>query len=159
MKTTRTFQLLWLILLIINLVFNFFIMPGMVDKIKENADYPAKVKILDITFTGFNPEKAKTFLEAMGEKGRSYYVVMLTREDGLYPIAYGALLMLTLFMLIRNRPLHPGRKKLILALPVLIMAADYVENHHIVRLIQQFPEISATTHSVTTIAFVIKWAG
>ncbi|KIN62967.1 hypothetical protein Z946_1830 [Sulfitobacter noctilucicola] len=104
---------------------------------------------------GYGPIEAATLLEALGAKGRAYYLSYQITLDTLYP----AMLALTLISTIlwfgkrmsNRRPIHVG-----VALSIASTLFDYVENLGILVIIRSWPELSVSLVYVVSTATILK---
>ena len=135
MKKTVSFKILWMLLLLLNIFMIFRVMPRGSEKIIAASADTENIGLLDVQIIGFDKEIAYSLLNAMGEQGRRQYAVFAIREDMVFPITYGLFLALTLFLLTQKRFQKKAPAILISLLPLLAMAADFVENHLILLLI------------------------
>jgi hypothetical protein len=127
-------------------------------RIVDSADDPENAVLLDVHPFWFTKAEALQALQAMGEQGRQQYIRFHKREDLIFPIVYGSFLALSLFLLNRKRLQKRKLIYLIPAVPLLAMMADLVENHHIVLLTRQFPDLNSVTVKIAAIANAIKWS-
>jgi len=147
----------WVVMLILNIIMINWVMPKGSQRIIDSADDPENAEILDVKRFGFTKAEAFLSLNAMGEEGRKHYVKFHKHEDLAFPIVYGLFLAFTLFLLNRKRIQKRRLMYLIPAVPLLAMMADLVENHHIVLLIRQFPDLDNITVKIAAMANSIKW--
>ncbi|MEY8120768.1 hypothetical protein AB9F26_21480 [Falsihalocynthiibacter sp. BN13B15] len=104
---------------------------------------------------GYSAEQANSLLSALGSSGRRYY---LTRQIPL-DLAYPALMALTLVSLLKWLGLRGVDRKLVqIGIWFSIGAAigDYLENIGICLMILSWPEISANTVPVASVASIVK---
>jgi len=134
-----------------------WIVPNASSKVTKHADDPENAVLLDVHPFWFTEAEAMDALHAMGEQGRQQYIRFHKREDLIFPIVYGLFLSFSLFLLNRKRLQKSILIYLIPAVPLLAMMADLVENHHIVLLTRQFPDLNFVTVKIAAIANAIKW--
>jgi hypothetical protein len=133
------------------------VMSGAASAIQEAALTPGCAVPLDLFMNGLSQQEAFYTLECMGDKGRELYLQTAIRQDSIYPFSYGALLFFTLFLL---SSYCTSNKKAIAAccvLPFLIIISDFIENHFIIELIEQFPLIENETVTRFSIFNQLKW--
>lgn len=143
-------------MLILSLVMIRWIVPNASSKVIDYACDPENAEILDIKQFGFSKAEAYQALEAMGEEGRGHYVSFHRREDLAFPFVYGLYLTLTVFLLLGRR-WKPQIRYLILIIPIIAMLADLTENHHVVMLVGEFPDLGRRTLILASSANAIKW--
>ena len=114
-------------------------------------------KPLDLCITGIDYHQSYLSLECMGEKGRSAYQQIETRQDVIYPIVYGLLFLFTLLCLSS----YCTENKVVIVscsvLPFVIVASDFLENHFIVKLIGEFPNLNPDTVNKLSVFNSAKW--
>jgi hypothetical protein len=160
MQKNRTSLLLWIFwgfMLILSFVMIRWIVPNASSKVTKHANDPENAEILDVKPFGFTEAEAMNALHAMGEQGRQHYIRFHKREDLLFPFVYGSFLAFSLFLLNRKRIQKHKLIYLIPAVPLLAMMADLVENHNIVLLTTQFPDLESGTVKIAAMANAIKW--
>jgi hypothetical protein len=150
--------LCWVIMLILSFAMIKWIVPNASSKVAKHADDPENAEILDVKPFWFTEAEAQQALHAMGEKGRKHYIRFHKREDMIFPLVYGSFLAFTLFLLNRKRFQKSKLMYLIPAVPLLAMMADLTENHHIVALTTQFPDLNSNTVKIAAVANAIKWS-
>jgi len=161
MQKNQSHKILWLswvLLMMLTLAMIRWVMPDASAKITENSTDSINADILDVKLFGFNIGEAFQALYAMGESGRRQYQQFHKREDLIFPFTYGLFLLLTLYLLIRNRIEKRLPLLLILAVPFLAMLSDLTENHHIYLLNSQFPDFESSTVIIASWANIVKWA-
>lgn len=135
-----------------------WIVPNASSKVTKHADDPEKAILLDVHPFWFTKAEALQALQAMGEQGRQQYIRFHKHEDLAFPFVYGSFLSFSLFLLNRKRIQKRRLMYLIPAVPLLAMMADLVENHHIVLLTTQFPDLNHGTVKIAAMANAIKWS-
>ena len=79
------------------------------------------------------------------------------RHDRIYPFAYGILILFTLFALASFCTKKKWIVVVVSSLPLVIIVADFFENHFIVKLISEFPAISTDTIASFSFFNGAKW--
>ncbi|MGB1316228.1 MAG: hypothetical protein ACPG4Y_09420 [Chitinophagales bacterium] len=110
-----------------------------------------EVEILDLRF-GYSLDEVNRFFSIIGNEGRAKYAE-ISKTDMLYPISYG-LLIISLLTFLTN-----GNTKLYFLniFPVAAVVIDFFENVSIVKLMENFPNISEEMVSYTSNLTQIKW--
>lgn len=123
--------------------------------------YSGGVGLLDVIFL-YTPDTAYDVLTAYGAAGRDYYLSVLFPIDLVTPILMNLFLSLTITLVLRrafppDAPVH--RLNL---LPVVAMAADYLENGAIVALILAYPArldgVAVAAAAFTAVKFIATFA-
>lgn len=155
----RVFRIL-LVLWFLALAFYGYRMVSLVDKANamlEVANNFDAYKSLDAHYFGFTVQQAKQTLEALGEQALPQYKHIEEVEDFWYPIGYGILLCLTI-LLLGWRTTWPKLAILVAScMPLLAMFLDFYENHYIVQLIDQYPNLRNETVQTASKYNIWKW--
>ena len=104
---------------------------------------------LDIMFA-YSPAEAYEMIAAYGKEARQDYVKGLLLIDFAYPVIYSLLLGFGIYLLWRSPRLSMQ--------PLLIMAADYIENTGILIMLSAWPEQLSGLAIATSIFTTIKWS-
>jgi len=132
------------------------VMPAAQSQMKSASNDAECAQPLDLYYFGFTHADAYRALECLGESGRTLYRKVELREDAVYPISYGLFLSFSLFLLASDGGLR--RKRWLLAfLPWMAVAFDFMENHYIVLLIDQFPQLGSDIVRMASIGNQLKW--
>lgn len=95
-------------------------------------------------------------LELMGVEGRRAYLP-IAYVDMVYPLAYGAFMLLALGWGLADRATQLGWLGLVFWLPVIGVLADYVENSMVQVAIWTWPEPSTAVAMLWMVAHSAKW--
>jgi hypothetical protein len=144
--------LAWVLLLAINIVMVFRIMPDGEQRIMSVAKNPEKVELLDVQVFGFDEEQVHQIMTALGTEGRKQYIRFHRLEDFIFPFTYAFFLSITLFLLTRKRFRSAKPVVIASAIPLMAMVADFLENHHIALICKQFPDIEPGIIQTTSLA-------
>ena len=106
---------------------------------------------IDLTF-GFNPARTLAMVADYGPAARAFYTQAELTVDLMYPLVYSLLLMIVLTMLFRHKP-----NRWFLALPLLTLLFDYLENAAIVTLLMSYPTQSTGVAIVCELVKLGKW--
>lgn len=118
------------------------------------SEMPDEVRVLDLRF-GYGPDVVYAVLAELGSVGRSAYVRSLTTLDVAWPLVYGAFL--TVLPAYAFAHVARRRRRLIVAVPILGVVFDYLENVSILTLLARYPErIDALAWTAGTLT-AIKW--
>lgn len=131
-------------------------MPGLMEDMKAVAVDAACAKPLDLFLFGFTEAQAMEVFGCLGEAGRAVYRAGELSQDTVYPVSYALFLSFTLWAL--SGLMVTGRKRFFLTLlPFVAMIFDFVENAYIVQLIDQYPELDASTLLKASVGNQMKW--
>jgi hypothetical protein len=104
----------------------------------------------DLRPFGYGVEEARTFLAALSQIGRDYYLNIQLSLDNAYPFTYAfsralLLLWLTIPGRLSDRAMPPLARAALAALPIATAACDYVENDAIAKMLTAGPKVDADT--------------
>lgn len=148
---------IWIILFIQYLFMGGYVMTNAIKDIEEVADDASCAQILDLEMGTIKLKTALNHLGCMGEEGREIYKTVAQLHDSIYPISYGLFLMFTIFALASFCFTNRWLNILSALMPLFTVVFDYQENHQIVLLIEQFPDLSQATISKAAFANQLKW--
>jgi len=100
------------------------------------------VQPLDTRFSYTTAEVSDTF-QKLGSEGRAIYESVVGRIDMIYPLVYGALFILVLAYLLRKTADRTSGFILLALIPLSGVTFDYLENLNTLKLLHQFPDLSA----------------
>lgn len=152
----------WIIAGLLFLLFQYMgaiVLPNVSASLNEVAENAICAVPLDLKVMGITKEKALNTLSCMGTEGRKIYRQAETREDIIYPISYG---MFFSFILFSMGAYGMSNRKVIwtlAVLPFIVTCMDLGENYHIVKLIDQFPELDEYTIDSVALFNTLKWCG
>lgn len=109
---------------------------------------------LDGRFSYTKMEVDKAFND-MEEDGRKINLFITGLIDMIYPIIYGTLFFLLLIKLTSS--FSNGKIKLICFFPLLAVLFDYLENFGILKMLNEFPEITKTQVILNSTLTSSKW--
>lgn len=153
-----TAWILWSSLLMAFLFMAGYIMGNAADSLNKVASDPSCAIPLDLQIFETTVEEASHALNCMGTAGRKIYHTVETREDILYPIIYSLFFSFTLLRLSSFCIQNTNAVLSITLLPFAAMTADFIENHHITTLINQFPALDPKAISAYSLANSVKWS-
>jgi hypothetical protein len=113
----------------------------------ELSRMAAGARPFDVRPAGYSLAEAQAFLTAIGGGGRRYYANPELLLDTLYPPLYAvsrglALWWLTMPGRLRQRPLAPGFRRALVAVPVAMASLDLIENGCIAIMLWTWPQLS-----------------
>ena len=118
-------------------------------------DTAGGANVLDNRSAGYSPEMAYAMIAAYGEQGIRYHL-MLTAGDMVFPASLAGFFALAVTYFY-SRLLSSRRVLgLLLLLPLLYLAADYLENVCIVTMLVGFPTRLLTVAMIANILFRVK---
>ena len=114
-------------------------------------------KPLDLHYMGFTAADVERGFEALGPAAMAHYKHIEQVEDLWYPVSYTCLLSLTIVLLLKNSTRKRGVVLLLATIPFVALIADVYENHHIVQLIDAYPEIPQSAMKGAVAGNTVKW--
>ena len=115
------------------------------------------MQTLDIQL-GYLPGEAITQISQYGEPARKFYILIECTADLVYPLVYAALFSLVLALILKAGLTQSQPYRQLALLPVLMMAADYIENFTIVSMLAFYPAASIPAIAwIASVASFLKW--
>lgn len=117
-------------------------------------------KALPDTLLWYSPDRLFSMAESYGEAGRAQYILGAFTFDLVFPLVYGATLIALAGWL--SRPFRQSNMRivyLLLALPILTIAFDFLENASVTAVMALSPAHPAALALVAAIATPCKWLG
>jgi cytochrome bd-type quinol oxidase subunit 2 len=145
----------WKIIILLGIficIVNLYIFPLYQSQINEIAGY--SIRPLDVQFSYTKMDVDKAFND-MEQNGRKINLITTGVIDMIYPIIYGCLFFLLLVKLTRS--FSNKKIQLIFFFPMLGVLFDYSENFGILKMLNQFPEITQTQVSINSALTSSKW--
>ncbi|MGB3636485.1 MAG: hypothetical protein WBA39_02685 [Rivularia sp. (in: cyanobacteria)] len=114
------------------------------------------MKLLDMMPLGYDAEYVNTLFTTLGQTGRNIYLYRQIPMDMIYPLLFGISfsLLLAYFLNKLNKLKTPFLY--LCLLPMLAAMADYAENIGIITLLNDYPEISKNTVTMTNSFSLLK---
>ena len=131
-----------LFLLVLMIVFNALIMPGLAGD--------EQIVPIDLQFA-YSADRAYELIDSYSAETRHTYMIGEMTKDVLYPITYTLFLSLTLLLL------YPKNDKIPLV-PYVVFIADMLENTGIITMLYNYPEKLKTVAIFTSGFSTIKWS-
>ncbi|MFZ6676141.1 hypothetical protein [Undibacterium sp. Xuan67W] len=124
--------------------------------IAAKAGYTGSIPMFTLdVLPGYSPAYLAEVLGAYGEQGRRAYATSLMTLDMLFPISYGIFFALFVRRVYKNLTLAVGLVNMMIAMPLLSMVLDWIENSTFVYLISLYPiqpvEVAHFVSAITTI--------
>ncbi|WNJ17381.1 hypothetical protein [Pontibacter sp. G13] len=130
----------------------------LIKTIPEVQAFADQMPLLDMKPKGYDQAYVIELFTKLGEEGRSQYRTKQIPVDMIYPglfaICYAALMA----FLLQGLNLLKGAWRLLILFPIIAGICDYVENFGILRLLDQFPDLSSDTVTWTQYASIGKSA-
>lgn len=124
--------------------------------IPKVMDFAHGMNLLDMMPMGYNLEYVHSLFQALGSEGRKAYLYQQIPLDMIYPFFFGISYCLVLAYFLNKLNKLKSPFVYLCLLPIIVGAADYLENFGIIALLNNYPEISNSTVTITSIFSLIK---
>lgn len=143
-----------LILLVFLIIMNGINVPNI---IAAKAGYTGSIPIFTLdVLPGYSPAYLAEVLSAYGETGRSAYATSLLTLDMLFPVSYGIFFALLIRRVYKNVNVPVGLVNAMIAMPLLSMVLDWIENSTFVYLISLHPVQPLSVAQFVSLVTLIK---
>lgn len=124
--------------------------------IPDVMEHTEGMKLLDMMPLGYDTEYVNTLFSTLGHTGRNTYLYHQIPMDMIYPLLFGISfsLLLAYFLNKLNKLKTPFLY--LCLLPMLAAMGDYAENIGIITLLNDYPEISKNTVTMTNSFSILK---
>lgn len=110
---------------------------------------------LDLHTSGYSPDSAYQIIAAYGSQGIRYHLMLSTADVFFPPTLTCFLLLAIMYFYMLYFILHP-RTRWLIALPLIYLASDYLENVGIVTMLLSFPAKVPTMARLANFMFMAK---
>ena len=124
--------------------------------IPKTMTFSNGMKLLDIMPTGYDSEYIISLFEALGDNGRQAYLYGQLPVDMIYPFLFGITYCLMIGYFLKKISKLNSPFFYLCFLPVIAGIADYLENFGIIKMLNNYPELTETTVNVTNTFSVLK---
>lgn len=105
----------------------------------------------------YSVEKINYMLNAYGEEGRTFYMVVEGITGAVFPLIHGLLLSMLIINWFHKLQVEERVIQKLLCLPFFALVCDYLENILIITLLSSFPKISLLVVQLATLFTAAKW--
>jgi hypothetical protein len=105
----------------------------------------------------YTRDQLYAFAEAFGADGRSSYVLARVTFDVVWPLVYGAMLVLVIGWLLQRSTDFGAPPRFLVLLPVIAVLADYAENTCTAIVMARWPETTDVLASLAGVFTATKW--
>lgn len=144
-----------IVLLVLYLVFNAAVMGWGAKQI--NAFSGKEVQVLDLCLTGYSPAAVNTYLSDYSPEARNFAATFNAIADTAYPLVYTFMLTVVLAWVYKSRIRLNKAFGYLLLLPLLMMVFDFVENFHIISMLNLYPNIPERVVNAGSFFTQMKW--
>jgi hypothetical protein len=114
------------------------------------------MKLLDMMPTGYDSEYITSLFEALGEDGRHAYLYSQLPVDMIYPLLFGISYCLMIGYFLKKIHKLDSAFFYLCFLPIIAGIADYLENFGIIKMLNNYPNLSQISMDATNIFSVVK---
>ncbi|MBL4575202.1 MAG: hypothetical protein JKY51_03775 [Opitutaceae bacterium] len=142
----------FLLFILTNIVYAFMLLVT----IPKVMSFSNGLKLLDMMPAGYNLEYINSLFNALGEGGRELYLYNQIPVDMIYPFLFGiSNCLLLAYFLKKINKLDTSLFYLCL-LPLVAGIADYFENFGIIKMLNNYPEVTSFSATATNIFSMTK---
>ena len=116
------------------------------------------MKLLDMMPTGYNSDYVDSLMLALGEKGRSAYLLNQLPLDMVYPLLFGVTYCLVLAYILNRLGKLDGYLFYLCLMPLVAGSFDYCENIGIISILSSYPNNPPTLSGITNVFSILKSA-
>lgn len=135
-----------------NLVYAFMLLVT----IPNTMAFSNGMKLLDMMPTGYDFNYVNKLFTVLGDNGRETYLTSQIPIDMIYPLLFGISYCLVMAYFLKKINKLDTSLIYLCLLPIIAGIADYFENIGIITLLNNYPDITETIVSTTSIFSVIK---
>tara|TARA_R100000935_G_scaffold42923_1_gene65312 strand:- start:132510 stop:133082 length:573 start_codon:yes stop_codon:yes gene_type:complete len=124
--------------------------------IPKTMGFSNGMKLLDMLPTGYDWNYVNELFSTLGENGRKTYLTKQIPVDMIYPLLFGLTYSLLFAYFLKKLNKLKSPFTYLSLLPIIAGIADYLENFGIITMLNNYPELTEATVSVTNTFSVIK---
>lgn len=114
------------------------------------------MKLLDMMPTGYDWNYVNQLFNTLGEEGRKTYLTNQIPVDMFYPLIFGLSYYLIFAYFLKKIGKLSTSFNYLCLLPIIGGIADYLENFGIIKMLNNYPDLTKTTVNVTNTFTVLK---
>ncbi len=124
--------------------------------IPKTMEFSNGMKLLDMMPTGYDWNYVNELFNTLGENGRKTYLTNQIPVDMLYPLLFGLSYCLIFAYFLKKLDKLSSSFIYLCLLPIIAGVADYLENFGIIKMLNNYPDLTETTVNTTNIFSVLK---
>jgi len=124
--------------------------------IPKTMEFSKGMKLLDMMPTGYDWNYVNELFNTLGENGRKYYLTNQIPVDMFYPILFGLSYSLIFAYFLKKIEKLSTSFIYLCLLPIIGGIADYLENFGIIKMLNNYPDLTETTVNMTNTFSVLK---
>ena len=135
-----------------NIIYTYMLMVT----IPKTMEFSNGMKLLDMMPTGYDWNYVNELFNTLGENGRKTYLTTQIPVDMFYPLLFGlSYCLIFAYFLKKLGKLHTSFIYLCL-LPIIGGIADYLENFGIIKMLNNYPDLTEITVHATNTFSILK---
>lgn len=120
------------------------------------SEFAPELPLFDLSPAGYSFAYANDLLTALGAEGRNTYLTTQLPLDFIYPGLFSIAYSLMLIWLLGKLTSAESKLHYLALFPFLAGLFDYVENVFIIKMINSFPDVQASTVEMASIFTLLK---
>lgn len=124
--------------------------------IPKTMEFSNGMKLLDMMPTGYDWNYVNELFNTLGENGRKTYLTNQIPVDMFYPLLFGLSYCLIFAYFLKKLGKLSSSFIYLCLLPIIGGIADYLENFGIIKMLNDYPDLTETAVNVTNTFSVLK---
>jgi len=124
--------------------------------IPKTMEFSNGMKLLDMMPTGYDWNYVNELFNTLGENGRNTYLTNQLPVDMFYPFFFGLSYSLIIAYFLKKLKKLSTSLIYLCVLPIIAGIADYLENFGIIKMLNNYPDLTEATVKTTNIFSVLK---
>jgi hypothetical protein len=124
--------------------------------IPKTMEFSNGMKLLDMMPTGYDLNYVSELFKSLGVIGRETYLTNQLPVDMIYPLLFGLTYSLLLAYFLKKLKKLKSPYSYLCLIPIVAGIADYLENIGIITMLNNYPNLTATSVNLTNIFSLIK---
>lgn len=124
--------------------------------IPKTMEFSNGMKLLDMMPTGYDWNYVNELFNTLGENGRKTYLTTQIPVDMFYPLLFGLSYCLIFAYFLKKLGKLSSSFIYLCLLPIIGGIADYLENLGIIKMLNDYPDLTETAVNVTNTFSVLK---
>ncbi|MCZ6595953.1 MAG: hypothetical protein O6943_13730 [Bacteroidetes bacterium] len=124
--------------------------------IPKTMEFSNGMKLLDMMPTGYDWNYVNELFNTLGENGRKTYLTNQIPVDMFYPLLFGLSYCLIFAYFLKKLGKLSTSFIYLCLLPIIGGIADYLENFGIIKMLNNYPDLTETTVNATNTFSVLK---
>ncbi len=152
MESKNSRKIILGLFIVTNIVYSYMLMVT----IPKTMEFSNGMKLLDMMPTGYDWNYVNELFNTLGESGREIYLKSQIPVDMFYPLLFGLSYSLIFAYFLKKLGKLNSSFIYLCLLPIIAGLADYLENFGIIKMLNNYPDITETMVKTTSIFSVLK---